>query len=224
LKSPACCPTWRRLTRVLGLVYNAEGKFAESQKALGRAEKLKPGCRVSASIWVSTTKAAASRVGGSNLVEAVRLEPANKQAHTWLGRALWDDGRTEAALEQCARPIFYFPRIGPASGLGRAYRKAADLGIEHVLTGASGTPLVHQVYGDIYKDEHAWENANRPLLSSARPDPRWHGAHFGLGEVALRGRSWTLQSKSIAANWRQIQALLLPGKTCGNSDARWQTE
>ena len=172
----------------LGLVYNAQGKFAESARALGKAETLKPGLPgVSLYLGIAYEKRRQAGLAVPHLVEAVRLEPANKQAHTWLGRALWDDGRTQAALEQLRKTSLLFPS-DPALllDLGEAYRKAADLGIEHVLTGANGTPLVHQVYGDIYKDEHAWENAIAHYYRALDQDPRWHGAHFGLGEVALR--------------------------------------
>jgi tetratricopeptide (TPR) repeat protein len=172
----------------LGLVYNAQGKFAESARVLGKAEKLKPGLPgVSLYLGIDYEKRRQAGLAVPHLVEAVRLEPANKQAHTWLGRALWDDGRTQAALEQLRKTSLLFPS-DPALllDLGEAYRKAADLGIEHVLTGANGTPLVHQVYGDIYKDEHAWENAIAHYYRALDQDPRWHGAHFGLGEVALR--------------------------------------
>ncbi len=85
-----------------------------------------------------------------------------------------------------ARPLSLFPS-DPALllDLGEAYRKAADLGIERVLNHSSGTPLLHQVYGDIYKDEHAWENALAHYYRALDQDPHWQGAHFGLGEVAF---------------------------------------
>jgi tetratricopeptide (TPR) repeat protein len=171
----------------LGLVYNAQGKYAESARALGKAEKLKPalpGVSLYLGIDYEKQRQAASAV--PQLVEAVRMEPSNKEAHTWLARALWDDGRTEAALEQLRQTALLFPS-DPALllDLGEAYRKAADLGIERVLNHSSGTPLLHQVYGDIYRDEHAWENALAHYYRALDQDPHWQGAHFGLGEVAF---------------------------------------
>ena len=172
----------------LGMVYNAEGKFAESAQALSKAEKLKPGLPgVSLYLGIDYEKRRQAGLAVPHLVEAVRVEPVNKQAHTWLARALWDDGRIQPALDQLRKTVQLFP-ADPALllDLGVAYRKAADLGIERVLTGASGTPLVHQVYGDIYKDEHAWENAAAHYYRALEQDPHWQGAHFGLGEIALR--------------------------------------
>ncbi len=124
----------------LGLVYNAQGKFAESARTLGKAEKLKPGLPgVSLYLGIDYEKQRQAALAVPHLVQAVRLEPANKQAHTWLGRALWDDGQTQAALEQLRKTVQLFPS-DPALllDLGEAYRKAADLGIERVLSGAAG--------------------------------------------------------------------------------------
>ena len=172
----------------LGLVYNAQGKFAESARTLAKAEKLKRGLPgVSLYLGIDYEKQRQAALAVPQLIEAVRLEPINKQAHTWLARALWDDGRIQPAIEQARQTSQLFPS-DPALllDLGEAYRKAADLGIERVLAGAKGTPLVHQVYGDIYKDEHAWENAAAHYYRALEQDPHWQGAHFGIGEVALR--------------------------------------
>jgi tetratricopeptide (TPR) repeat protein len=172
----------------LGLVYNAQGKFAESARTLAKAERLKRGLPgVSLYLGIDYEKQRQAALAVPQLIEAVRLEPANKQAHTWLARALWDDGRIQPAIEQARKTSLLFPS-DPALllDLGEAYRKAADLGIQHVLTAARSTPLVHQVYGDIYKDNRAWENAAAHYYRALEQDPHWQGAHYGLGDVAVR--------------------------------------
>jgi tetratricopeptide (TPR) repeat protein len=172
----------------LGLVYNAQGKFAESARTLAKAEKLKRGLPgVSLYLGIDYEKQRQAALAVPQLTEAVRLEPANKQAHTWLARALWDDGRIQPAIEQARKTSLLFPS-DPALllDLGEAYRKAADLGIERVLTAARGTPLEHQVYGDIYKDDRAWENAAAHYYRALQQDPHWQGAHYGLGDIAVR--------------------------------------
>jgi tetratricopeptide (TPR) repeat protein len=209
----------------LGLVYNAQGKYAESARALGKAEKLKPALPgVSLYLGIDYEKQRQTALAVPRLVEAVRLEPSNKQAYTWLARALWDDGRTEPALEQLRRTALLFPS-DPALllDLGEAYRKAADLGIERVLNRSSGSPLLHQVYGDIYKDEHAWENALAHYYRALDQDPHWQGAHFGLGEVAFHRekldaaaqeyhRELEEDAGSAASLARLAQIALLQGK------------
>ena len=172
----------------LGLVYNAQGKFAESARTLAKAEKLKRGLPgVSLYLGIDYEKQRQTALAVPQLIEAVRLEPGNKQAHTWLARALWDDGRIQPAIEQARRTSLLFPS-DPALllDLGEAYRKAADQGIQRVLTAARGTPLVHQVYGDIYKDNRAWENAAAHYYRALEQDSHWQGAHYGLGDVAVR--------------------------------------
>jgi tetratricopeptide (TPR) repeat protein len=172
----------------LGLVYNAQGKFAESARTLAKAEKLKRGLPgVSLYLGIDYEKQRQAALAVPHLIEAVRLEPSNKQAHTWLARALWDDGRIQPAIEQARKTSLLFP-ADPALllDLGEAYRKAADLGIQHVLTAARGEPLAHQVYGDIYKDERSWENAAAHYYRALEQDPHWQGAHYGLGDIAVR--------------------------------------
>jgi tetratricopeptide (TPR) repeat protein len=171
----------------LGLVYNAQGKFAESARTLAKAEKLKRGLPgVSLYLGIDYEKQRQTALAVPQLMEAVQLEPGNKQAHTWLARALWDDGRIQPAIEQARKTSLLFPS-DPALllDLGEAYRKAADLGIQRVLTAARGEPLAHQVYGDIYKDERAWENAAAHYDRALQQDPHWQGAHYGLGDVAV---------------------------------------
>jgi tetratricopeptide (TPR) repeat protein len=172
----------------LGLVYNAQGKFAESARTLAKAEKLKRGLPgVSLYLGIDYEKQRQAALAVPQLVEAVRVEPTNKQAHTWLARALWDDGRIQPAIEQARKTSLLFPS-DPALllDLGEAYRKAADLGIQRVLTSARGEPLAHQVYGDIYKDERSWENAAAHYYRALEQDQHWQGAHYGLGDIAVR--------------------------------------
>ena len=169
----------------IGLVYNAQGKFAESARALGKAERLKPGLPgVSLYLGIDYEEQRQAASAIPRLVEAIRLDAASKDANVWLGRALWDEGRTQQALQQLHKTSVLFPS-DPALLLesGEAYHKAAELGIQGVIAGATGTPLLHQVYGDVYKDERLWEAAMAHYYRALELDPHWRGAHFGLGEI-----------------------------------------
>lgn len=172
----------------LGMVYNAEGKFSESAQALATAEKLKPELPgVSLYLGIDDIKQNQLARAIPHLREAVRVEPKNEQAWLWLNAALWDAGQTVASLEELEKIRLLFPSDAVVLlRAGEAYRKAADQGMEQALTAAKGTPLFHQVYGDIYKDERDWQKASGHYDRLIAQDPRWPGAHLGLGEVALR--------------------------------------
>lgn len=210
----------------LGLVYHAQGKYQESAQSLSRAEKLKPGLKgVSFVLGMDYLKLHRAAQAVAPLSEAVRLEPTNREAQTWLCHALWDDGQAEAALTQLQKAGALLP--GDPSlllDLGEAYRKAADWGVRDVLVGAKGTPLQHQVYGDVYRDERAWEKAMAHYERALSADAHWPGAHFGLAEVALDReqmdeaareyrRELEINPRSAAALARLGEIALRQGKT-----------
>lgn len=210
----------------LGLVYNAQGKFAESARVLGKADKLKPGLPgVSLYLGIDLEEQRQAAAAVPHLVEALRLDPGSKEAHTWLGRALWDEGHTQAALEQLRKTSLLFPD-DPALLLdsGEAYHKAAELEIRRILAGAAGTPLQYQVYGDIYKDQRRWENAMAHYHRALEQDPHWQGAHFGLGELAFHRENLEaatqeykheleINQDSAASLARLAEIAMLSGKT-----------
>jgi len=70
----------------LGLIYYAQAKFGDSAQAFATAGKLKPGMR-GVSLWlgIDYVKLNQSRRSIPLLREAVGLDPADKQAQSWLG-------------------------------------------------------------------------------------------------------------------------------------------
>jgi tetratricopeptide (TPR) repeat protein len=169
----------------LGLVYYAQSKFEDSAKALATAGKLRPGMR-GVSLWLGIDYIKLNRParGVTLLREAIRVDPSDKLAQSWLGTALWNAGESTAALNQLAKANELFPSdLDILFVLGEAYRKAADEQIEAVLAAASGQPLVNQVYGDIYKDQRIWLKAAAHYRLAIQKDSTWKGAHLGLGEV-----------------------------------------
>jgi tetratricopeptide (TPR) repeat protein len=171
----------------LGLVYSAQGSYEQSARTLLKAEKLKPGLPgVSFYIGVDYARLQRAALAIPYLSEAVRIEPKNREAHTWLCRALWEDGQISKALTKLDETSNLFPSDAPLLlDLGEAYRKAADRTVQSVLSASKGKPLLHQIYGDIYKDEHSWDKAMAHYERALSEDPHWPGAHFALGEIAL---------------------------------------
>jgi tetratricopeptide (TPR) repeat protein len=171
----------------LGLVYYLQAQYGESAEALEKALSLKPGLRgADLFLGIDLVKLGQSRRAVAYLKRAAAQEPRNKQVSTWLGTALWDAGQESEAILELRDAEKAFPADPDILFLlGQAYRNAGDEDMDRVLT-AVGTPLYHQAYGDIYKEEHAWKQALGHYKRALEKDPKWPGAHLGLGEVYLQ--------------------------------------
>ena len=181
----------------LGLVYYSQAKFGESAATLSKSEQLKPGLN-GVSLWlgVDYIKLGSPDKAIRLLREAVRRAPTDVQAQRWLGTALWNSGQRFPAIDQLSRTTELFPSdIDSYFVLGEAYRKAADDETEAVLASAVGTPLVHQIYGDIYKDQQDWVRASAHYREAIKLDPSVKGAHVGRGEIDL---AQNLTSEAVA--------------------------
>lgn len=175
----------------LGLIYYTQLRFEESAKELSRAAKLKPGLR-GISFWlaVDEIKLGNAEAAVPLMRKAVEQNPQDEQAEKWLGTALWNSGEILSALDQLAKTSTMYPAdMESRFVLGEAYRKAGDREIETSLTAAAGTPLFHQIYGDIYKDHHSWGRATAHYREALRIDPHWKNAHVGIAEIdAAQGK------------------------------------
>jgi tetratricopeptide (TPR) repeat protein len=209
----------------LGMVYYAQAKFQDSIRALEQAEKLKPELPgVCLYLGMAYEKLNQPSQAVPYLKKAVHQEPDSKQAQLWLGKALWDAGEPAAALGQLRQADKAFPSDPDVLfSLGEAYRKASDHVIQQVLKDAAGTPLLHQIYGDIYCREHAWGKASGHYQRALELDQHWVGAHLGLAEVFLQQgkldnaelelhRELQLDSHSASAQARLAEIALLKDK------------
>jgi tetratricopeptide (TPR) repeat protein len=171
----------------LGLVFYLQARYDESARALEKALSEKPGLRgADLFLGIDYVKLGHSRQAVSYLKRAVEQEPANKQAITWLASARWDAGLESEAILNLREAEKAFPGDPDILFLlGQAYRNAGDEEMERVLT-AVGTPLYHQAYGDLYQEQQAWTKALGHYQRALEKDPRWTGAHLGLGEVYLQ--------------------------------------
>jgi tetratricopeptide (TPR) repeat protein len=171
----------------LGLVYYAQANFEASATSLSKANELRPRMR-GVSLWLGIDYVKLNQPARAIplLREAVTLDPNDKQAQSWLGTALWNAGHTTAAIDQLVKASALFPADPDLLYvLGEAYRKAADQGIESILAASAGTPMLNQIYGDIYREQRSWPKAIAHYQLALKKDPQWKGAHLGIGAIYL---------------------------------------
>jgi tetratricopeptide (TPR) repeat protein len=199
----------------LGLVYYLEAQYHESAAALEKALSLKQGLRgADLFLGIDFEKLGQFQRAVPCLKRAAAQEPNNKQVRTWLATALWDAGQeSEAILElrDAEKTLPSDPDI--LFLLGQAYRNAGSEEMERVLADV-GTPLYHQAYGDVYREQEAWNQALGHYQRALEKNPNWAGAHLGLGEVYLRqgkldkARSEFLSKGATGATSASATALL----------------
>lgn len=171
----------------LGLVYYAQAKFEESSAALARAAKLRPGMP-GVSLWLGIDNVKLNRParGAALLREAIRQNPKDKLAQSWLGTALWNSGQTEAALLQLHKAATQFPSDPDILlACGEAYGKAASEETEQLLADSSGTALSDLIYGTIYAGEREWSRAEGHLQRAIKRDPNLLDARLELAKAFL---------------------------------------
>jgi tetratricopeptide (TPR) repeat protein len=171
----------------LGLVYYAQSKFDDSARALSTAAKLRPGMR-GVSLWLGIDEVRLNHPaqGVPLLREAVRQDPQDKQAQSWLGTALWNAGQLDAALLQLRKAAAQFPDDPDLLfSLGEAYGKAAKQQSEQLLEDSGGTAISDRIYASMYAADHDWTKAEGHLRRAIQRDPKSADAHIDLAEVFL---------------------------------------
>jgi len=171
----------------LGLVYYAQAKFEDSARALATAGRLRPGMK-GVSLWlgIDDVKLHRSLQAITLLREAIRQEPSDKLAPSWLATALWDAGQTDAALLQLHDTDARFPNDPDLLfALGEAYGKAAKQQTEKLLEDSSGTALSDLIYGDIYAEDRDWTKAEGHLRRALQRDSHSISARLQLSAVFL---------------------------------------
>jgi tetratricopeptide (TPR) repeat protein len=169
----------------LGLVYYAQAKFDDSARALATAAKLRPGMR-GVNLWLGIDDVKLHRPvqGVEHLREAIRQNPNDKLAQSWLGTALWDAGQMNAALLQLENAAAEFPDDPDLLfALGEAYGKAAQQQTEELLQESAGTALSDRIYGGIYAGEHDWTKAEGHLRRAIERDTHSLDARLELAGV-----------------------------------------
>ena len=171
----------------LGLVYYAQSKFADSARALSTAGNLRPGMR-GVSLWLGIDEVRLNHPAHAVqlLREAVRQDPQEKQAESWLGTALWNAGQIDASLLQLRKAAAQFPDDPDLLfALGEAYGKAASQLSEQLVEDSSGTATSDRIYASTYATEHDWTKAEGHLRRAIQRDPHSVEAHLDLAELFL---------------------------------------
>ena len=171
----------------LGLVYNAQGKFAESARALGKAEKLKPALPgVSLYLGIDYEKQRQATFGGTTTGRGRPSGTSPTRRHILgLQEPCGMMAECRQRSSSCARPSALSFRSGSAAGPGRGLSQAADLGIERVLSRSSGTPLCIRSTATSIRTSTLGRTQPAHYYRALRQDPHWQGAHFGSGEIAF---------------------------------------
>jgi tetratricopeptide (TPR) repeat protein len=171
----------------LGLAYYADGEFENSVKAFATAERLRPGMR-GVNLWLGIDEVRLNHpaLGATHLREAIRLDPKEKLAQSWLGTALWDAGQMDAALIQLRKAATQFPDDPDLLfALGEAYGKAAKQQWEQLLEDSAGKAISDRIYASTYAAEHDWTKAEGHLHRAIRRDPNSVDARLDLADVFL---------------------------------------
>jgi len=183
----------------LGLVYYAQAKFDESARALATAGKLRPGMR-GVSLWlgIDDVKLHRPAQGVALLRDAIRQDPAEKLAQSWLGTALWDAGQMDAALLQLRKVATQFPDDPDLLfALGEAYGKAVKQQTNQLVEDSSGTALSDRIYGSLYYAERDWTKAEGHLQRALQRDPHSVEAHMELADVFLEQAKISLAQEQL---------------------------
>ncbi len=175
----------------LGLVYYLQTRYSESAGALEKALSLQPDFRgANLFLGIDDVRLGLPHPAIPCLKLAVRQEPGNKEARTWLSRALWDAGQKAEAISELRDAARLFPSDPDVLFLlGQGFRNTANEQMAHVLA-VVGTPLYHQAVGDIYREEHVWDLALRHYQRALEKDPHRTGTHLGLGEIYFQQGKW----------------------------------
>jgi len=199
----------------LGLVYYAQAKFDDSARVLATAGRLKPGMR-GVSLWlgIDDVKLHRPAQGAALLHEAIRLDPADKLAQSWLATALWDEGQMDAVLVQLGRACAQFPDDPDLLfARGEAYGKAASQQMEQLLEESSGAALSDLIYGSHYAEERDWTKAEGHLRRAIERDPR-------LLDVRLELAGIFVQQADLAAAHEQLEQALAMAPQSASALAR----
>ena len=195
----------------LGLVYYAQSKFDDSAQALSTAGKLKPGMR-GVNLWLGIDEVRLNHpaLGATRLREAIRLDPKEKLAQSWLGTALWNAGQIDAALIQLRKAAMQFPDDPDLLfALGEAYGKAAKQQSEQLLEASAGTAISDRIYASTYAADDDWTKAEGHLRRAIQRDPHSVDAHLELADVFLE------QANLSAAREQLDQASALAPHSAG---------
>jgi tetratricopeptide (TPR) repeat protein len=202
----------------LGLVYYAQAKFDKSERSLAAAAKIRPGMR-GVSLWLGIDDVRLHRPAQATLLlrEAVRQDPTDRLAQSWLGTALWDAGQMDAALLQLGKATALFPDDPDLLfARGEAYGKAAARQTEQLLEASSGTALSDVIYGTHYAEERDWTKAEGHLRRATERDPRLVEAHLELAKVFVEkadlGAAQEQLEQTIELAPRSAAALALSGE------------
>lgn len=188
----------------LGLVYHLQARYSESAKAFEKARAAKPGLSgVNLFLGIDYAKLGEAARAVPYLQRAVKEEPANKIARTWLSTALWDAGNETEAISQLRDAANTFPSdpdvlflLGQAlrnaandevarhhDSAAQEYRKQTLSVLSNLLAIAPESARTHQLNGQILAEHGNDEEALGEYRKAETATRGLVGLHFAIGEL-----------------------------------------
>lgn len=172
----------------LGLAEHLLGRYSDSTVTLAAVARQQPELAPAhLFLGIGYLKLGQPRKAIPPLEQALRIEPANREAHRALATCRLQDGDYRQAATEFRALFALEPDQGEAwYRLGRDYTGAASRAVRRMSLDHRRTAWGHRLAADLYSLSGRLEIAAEEFREALAADPKSPGLHSGLGTVYLR--------------------------------------